>query len=60
MHVYVIEPLNVPKMDLISKTNPYALFKFGKDNIEIKTKGLDNTLTPQWNELLDLIITYQN
>ena len=57
MHIYVIEAMNIPKMDLTSKTDPYVLLKFEKDNIGIKTKALDNTLTPQWNELLDLIIT---
>ena len=57
MHVYVIEAINIPKMDLTSKTDPFVVLRFEKDNIGLKTKYLDNTLTPQWNELLDLIIT---
>ena len=60
LHVYVIEALNVPKMDLTSKTDPYVLLRFEKDKIGVKTKALDNTLTPQWNELVDLIITNFN
>ena len=59
LHAFVIEALNVPKMDLLSKTDPYVLLRFEKDKIGVKTKFLDNTLTPQWNELLDLIITDQ-
>ena len=57
MHIYVIEAINVPKTDITSKSDPYVLFKFESDKIGIKTKALDNTLTPQWNELIDLIIT---
>ena len=60
MHVYVIEAFNVPKMDLTSKTDPYVLLRFEKDKIGVKTKALDNTLTPQWNELVDLVITNFN
>ena len=44
-------------MDLTSKTDPYVLLRFEKDNIGLKTKFKDDTLSPQWNELLDLIIT---
>ena len=51
MHIYVIEALNVPKMDLTSNSDPYVIFKFEKDKIGIKTKALSNTLTPQWNKL---------
>ena len=60
MHIYVIEALNVPKMDLTSNSDPYVIFKFEKDKIGIKTKALSNTLTPQWNELVNLIITDSN
>ena len=60
MHVYLIEAINVPKMDLTSKSDPYVLFKFEKDKIGIKSKYLDNTLTPQWNQLIDLFITDSN
>ena len=60
MHIYVIEALNIPKMDITSKTDPYVVCKFEKDKLGIKTKVLNNTLTPQWNQLLDLIITDSN
>ena len=60
LHVYVIEALNVPKMDLTSKSDPYVLIRFEKDNVGLKTKALDNTLTPQWNELLNYTITNHN
>jgi len=60
LHIYVIEELNAPKMDLISKSDPYVLIPFEKDNVGLKTKALDNRLTPQWNELLNYTITNQN
>ena len=59
IHTYVIEALNIPKMDLMSKSDPYVVLRFEKDNIGVKTRALDNTHTPQWNELLDMIITDQ-
>ena len=60
MHIYAIEAINIPKMDMMSKTDPYVVFRFERDNIGIKTKALDNTLTPQWNELVNLTITHIN
>ena len=60
MHIYVIEAINIPKTDITSKSDPYVVFKFEGDKIGIKTKVLDNTLTPQWNELVDLLITNSN
>jgi len=60
LHVYVIEALNVPKMDLTSKSDPYVLIRFEKDNVGLKTRALDNTLTPQWNELINYTITNHN
>ena len=56
MHIYAIEALNIPKMDLMSKTDPYVIFRFEKDTIGVRTKYLEDTLTPQWNELVNLII----
>ena len=47
----------MPKMDLMSKTDPYVIFRFERDLIGVRTKVLDNTLTPQWDELVNLIIT---
>jgi hypothetical protein len=57
MHVYVLEAINIPKMDLMSKTDPYVILRFERDLIGVRTKVLDDTLTPQWNELVNLIIT---
>ena len=60
MHIYALEAINIPKMDLMSKTDPYVVFRFEKDLIGRRTKHLEDTLTPQWNELVDLIITDEN
>ena len=60
LHVYVIEALNLPKMDLTSMPDPYVVIRFEKDNVGVRTKALKNTLTPQWNELLNYIITNHN
>ena len=43
MHIYVIEAINIPKMDLTSKTDPYVVLRFEKDNFGVKTKHLDDT-----------------
>ena len=56
MHIYALEAVNIPKMDLMSKTDPYVVFRFEKDIIGARTKYLEDTLTPQWNELVNLII----
>ena len=56
MHIYAIEAINIPKMDLMSKTDPYVIFRFEKDIVGSRTKYLEDTLTPQWNELINLII----
>ena len=60
MHIYAIEAINIPKTDITSKSDPYLLFKFEGDKIGIKSKALENTLTPQWNELINLTITDAN
>ena len=56
MHIYAIEAIDIPKMDLMSKTDPYVIFRFEKDVVGSRTKYLEDTLTPQWNELVNLII----
>ena len=56
MHIYALEAIDIPKMDLMSKTDPYVIFRFEKDAIGVRTKYLEDTLTPQWNELVNLII----
>ena len=60
MHIYAIEALNVPKMDLMSKTDPFVKFRFERDLTGVCTKYLEDTLTPQWNELVNLIVPYAN
>ena len=57
MHIYALEAINIPKMDLMSKSDPYVVFRFEKDLIGARTKYLDDTLTPQWNQLVNLYIT---
>ena len=57
MHIYVLEAINIPKTDLTSKSDPYVVFRFEKDLIGVRTKYLDDTLTPQWNQLVNLYIT---
>ena len=57
MHIYALEAINIPKMDLMSKSDPYVIFRFEKDLIGARTKYLDDTLTPQWNQLVNLYIT---
>lgn len=48
LHVRVIAGKDLPKSDLITKSDPYCICKLG--NEENKTKVCENTFDPQWNE----------
>jgi Ca2+-dependent lipid-binding protein len=54
LRVVVIEAINVPRMDIGSKSDPYCMVKLDADVAWKSTAVIDNTLTPQWCEALDL------
>ena len=47
LHVDLIKAKNLIKSDLIGKSDPYAILKFG--NQQDKTKVVNNTQNPQWD-----------
>ncbi len=47
LHVDLIKAKNLVKADLMGKSDPYAVLKFGKQ--KEKTNTIKNTLEPQWD-----------
>jgi len=57
LHAFVIEAFGIPKMDIGSMSDPYVKVKMEEDKIYECTKVIDNTITPQWETQLDVLIT---
>ena len=51
LHVELIKAKNLIKSDLIGKSDPYAVLKYG--NQSDKTKVVKNNLNPQWDHASD-------
>ena len=51
LHVELIKGRNLIKSDLIGKSDPYAVLKYG--NQSDKTKVVKNNLNPQWDHASD-------
>jgi Ca2+-dependent lipid-binding protein len=47
LHVDLIKARNLVKSDVIGKSDPYAILKFGKQ--KQKTNTINNTQDPQWD-----------
>ncbi|KAH0790455.1 C2 domain containing protein [Histomonas meleagridis] len=50
LHLKVVEAANVPKMDIITQSDPYCVISLSTSNKKWKTSVKDNTNKPQWNE----------
>ena len=48
-HIKVVEATDIPKMDLFGKADPYCILRFN-DKKKCRTKTIDNTYKPVWNE----------
>ena len=57
LHINAVEANDVPSMDLITKSDPYLVFKSNKTKEVWKTKSIKNTDTPVWNEKIKIPIT---
>ncbi|KAL4444585.1 hypothetical protein ABPG77_002402 [Micractinium sp. CCAP 211/92] len=55
--VKVIEAEHVPRMDLLSKSDPYVELSVRAKN-KVKTQVLENTHRPQWNEDFSLMVHF--
>ena len=51
LHVDLIKAKNLIKSDLIGKSDPYAVLKYGDQ--QDKTKVVKNSLNPQWDHVSD-------
>ena len=51
LHVELIKGRNLIKSDLIGKSDPYAVLKYGDQSD--KTKVVKNNLNPQWDHASD-------
>lgn len=57
LHVRAIEADDVPKMDIIGKSDPYIIFTMSTSSQKWKTKYKNNTHKPIWNEQFAIPVT---
>lgn len=57
LHIKAVEAKDVPKMDIIGKSDPFLKFTLNTSSQEYRTKTIKNTLTPQWHEDIHIPIT---
>jgi hypothetical protein len=50
LHVKVVEARDLPKMDTFGKADPYCLLQVSGSKKLERTKVIDKTYTPRWNE----------
>ncbi|OHS97177.1 XYPPX repeat family protein [Tritrichomonas foetus] len=50
LHIKVIEAKNLPKMDLLTKSDPYVVVRVSGSSNFHKTNYKKNTYNPRWNE----------
>lgn len=54
IHVHVMDGYDIPKTDLVGKTDPYLRIKLNDQEFFQKTKTINDTFTPLWNETITL------
>ena len=57
LRVHVFEAVNIPKMDIGSKTDCYCSASLDSDIEQTRTKILNDSMTPQWDELMTFQLT---
>ena len=60
IHIHVMDGYDIPKTDLLGKTDPYLRVKLNDQEFFQKTKVIENTFTPVWNETITLYSLYSN
>ena len=50
LHLRVLEALDIAKMDFFSKTDPYCIIELSSGGQRKRTRTVNNTLKPRWNE----------
>ena len=54
IHIHIMDGYDIPKVDLIGKTDSYVRIKLNDREFHEKTKVVDNSLNPVWNETIIL------
>lgn len=60
LSVTLIEGANVPKADLFGLSDPYCILSIKGKGDEQKSKYIDNTESPQWNDNFTFFVDNQN
>jgi Ca2+-dependent lipid-binding protein len=50
LHVRVVEGRKIPSLDFAGKSDPYCLLQLSSGQQVYRTKVVDNSATPVWNE----------
>ncbi|KAH0785729.1 C2 domain containing protein [Histomonas meleagridis] len=60
IQIHLIQAFDIPSVDANGKADPYVKISFiGREKNAIKSRRIDNTLTPRWDEQLRMnIISY--
>ena len=54
INIHMMDGYDIPNTDLIGKTDPYVLVKLNDQEFVKKTRVIDNTLNPCWDETISL------
>ena len=54
INIHLMDGYDIPNTDLIGKTDPYVRLKLNDQEFVHKTKVINNTLNPCWNETITL------
>nr|AFZ78851.1 C2 domain-containing protein [Coptotermes formosanus] len=56
LNIRVIEAIDLPKMDSVGKTDAYVVVQLASSSQAYKTKVIDNSLSPCWNDDFQIIL----
>ena len=57
LRLKIIEAKNIPNLDVIGKSDPYCMVQMSSSQQFFRTKTVDNTSKPVWNEEFKLPVS---
>ena len=54
IHIHIMDGYEIPNVELIGKTDPYVRLKLNDQEFVQKTRVIDNTLNPLWDQTFTL------